>query len=75
MGVGEPLRAGVVKIGEGAFLEFLGCHLVSGYRALGIAGDRFIHPFYPFRRIEPAVTEFDQLPCGFGNGDGTWVVR
>ena len=74
MGVGQPLRAGVVQVGQGAFLEGLRCVLVAGHRAFGIAGHWFVHPLYPFRRVEPAVAQFNQPSGGLGNGDSVWIV-
>ncbi len=40
VGVGQPLRASVGEIGQGAFFEGFGCVVVAGHRALGIAGRR-----------------------------------
>ena len=62
--VGEPLRAGVVEIGERAPLEFLGRSVIAGNRPLRIAGDGLVHPFHPLRRVEPAVAQLHQPPRG-----------
>ena len=36
VGIGQPLRAGVVEVGQGALLEFLGClSSLRGTRRLG----------------------------------------
>ena len=75
MRVSKPLRAGIVEIGQGAFLELLRGGFVAGNRALGIAGNRLVDPFDPFGRVEPAVAQFNQPPCSLGNGDGAWVIR
>ena len=68
MGVGEPLGAGVVEVGEGALLQLLGRGFVAGNGTLGIAWDRLVYPFDPFGRVEPAVAQFYK-PAGSG-GDG-----
>ena len=75
VGVGEPLRAGVVEVGQGAFLQLFPRRLVSGDRPLRIAGGRLVHPLHPFRRIEPSVAQLDQSPRGSGDGGGTRVIR
>ena len=74
MRVGEPLETDVVEIGQGVFLECLGCCFVAGDLALGITGDRFVDPFHPLGRFESAVAQFDQPPCSPGNGDGARVA-
>ena len=57
MRIRKPLWTGVVEVREGALLEGLGGSLVTGNGTLGVAGDRFVDPFDPFRRIEPAVAQ------------------
>ena len=74
MRIGEPLRAGVVEVGEGALLQGLGRGLVAGNRPLGIACNRLVDPLDPFGRVEPAVAQFDQPPGGLGNGNGVWIM-
>ena len=51
VGVGEPLGAGVVEVGEGTFLELFGGGRVVWDGALGIAGDGLVDPGYPFGRV------------------------
>ncbi len=46
----EPLRTGIVEVGQGAFLEFLRRRVVTRHQALGIAGDRLVHPLDPLGR-------------------------
>ena len=74
MRIGQPLRASVVQIGQGAFLEFFRYVLVAWHRTLGIAGDRLVYPLHPFGRIEPTVAQLDQPPGGLGNSNGVWIV-
>ena len=50
---GQPLRASVVQVGQGAFLESFRCVPVARNRALGIAGDRLVYSLHPFGRGEP----------------------
>ena len=49
MGVGEPLGAVVVEVGEGALLELRGGGLVARDGAPGVAGDGFVNPLRPIR--------------------------
>ena len=53
--IGEPLRPGVVEVGQHALLERLRRILVAVNRPLRIAGRRLVDPFDPFRRVEPPV--------------------
>ena len=73
MGVGEPLGAGVVESGQGALLDLPCRRFVAGGGASWVAGNRFLHPFHPFGRVEPAVAEGDQAAGGLGDGDGAGV--
>ena len=45
------------------------CSSGRSSRTLRIAGDRLIYPLHPFGRVEPAVTQFDQPPGSFSNGN------
>ena len=55
MGVGEPLGAGVVEVGEGALLQLLGRGLVAGDGPKGIARDRLVDALYPCTSVQPKV--------------------
>ena len=55
MRIDEPLWAGVVEVGQRAFLELRRRSFVTGDRALGIVGDRPVGPLDPFGRVEPAI--------------------
>ena len=74
MGIGEPLRAGVVEVGEGALLQLLGRGLVAGNGTLGIAWDRLVYPLDPFGRVEPAVAQFHKTAGRRGDGQGAGIV-
>ena len=62
--VGEPLRAGVVEVRQGALLEGLLRIVVARNRTLRVAGNRPVDPLDPFGRVEPAVAQLDQ-PLSF----------
>ena len=61
--------------GEGALAEFMGGVLAAGDGVARVVGGGFFMPLHPFGRIEPAVAEFNQPPCGMSDGGGTRVVR
>ena len=73
MRVGQPLRTGVVEVGQRTGFEVFGRGVVSGHWAFGIAGNGFVDPFHPFGRVEPAVAEGDEPLGRFGNGRGARV--
>ena len=74
MSIGEPLRSGIVEVGQRPGLEFLRRRVIASDRALRISGDGLIDPFDPFRRVEPTVAKFGEPPRGFGDGNSAQVV-
>ena len=57
VGICEPPRTGVVEVGQCARLQLLSRRFVAGDRALRVAWYRFVGPFHPFGRVEPAVAQ------------------
>lgn len=55
MGIDQPLRTGIVQVGQSAFLECFRGILVARNRTFGVAGDRLVYPLNPFRRVEPVA--------------------
>ena len=51
MSVGEPLRAGIVEVGERASLEFLRRRFVARDGAFRITQHRLVHPPHPFGTV------------------------
>ena len=69
MGEGEPGRAGVVEIGQGALLQ-VGLVAGLGDRAFGEAGLFFFRgddPIDPLRRVEPGFAQLVEAAGGGGD--------
>ena len=71
MGVGEPLRARVVEVRQGAGLEHPRRRFVAGDQVLRIAGGGLGHPL---RRLQPALAQPGQPPRRAGEGGGPRVA-
>ena len=75
VGVVEPCGAGVVEVGEGAFLEFLGRCVVFGQDAVRVARDHLWHSVDKVGRVEPVFAEFVEPFSGGCDFDGAYPVR
>lgn len=60
MRIGEPLRTGVVEVGQRPLLERLRRILVAGNGALREARNWLVDLLDPFGRIQPAVAQFHE---------------